>query len=64
MFSVMSMSLFVSYIEHKISQYLFCSRVSNAIEELTLLGSSNSQHKELDSARVERDNNGFLKILT
>ena len=28
------------------------------------LGSSNSQHKELGSARVERDNNDFLEILT
>ena len=27
------------------------------------LGSSNSQHKELGSARVERDNNDFLEIL-
>ena len=43
---------------------LFCSKVSNAIEELMSLGSSNSQHKELCSARVERDNNNFLEILT
>ena len=28
------------------------------------LGSSNSQHKELGSARVERDNNDFFEILT
>ena len=28
------------------------------------LGSSNSHYKELDSARVERDNNNFLEILT
>ena len=28
------------------------------------LGSSNSQHKELGSACVERDNNDFLEILT
>ena len=28
------------------------------------LGSSNSQHKELGSARVERDNNNFFEILT
>ena len=37
--------------------------VSNTIEELTSLGSSASQHKELASARVERDNNDSLKIL-
>ena len=42
---------------------LFCFKVSNAIEELMSLGSSNSQHKELGSARVERDNNNFLEIL-
>ena len=28
------------------------------------LGSSNSQHKKLGSARVESDNNDFLEILT
>ena len=28
------------------------------------LGSSNSRHRELDSARVERGNSGFSKILT
>ena len=28
------------------------------------LGSSNSQHEELDYASVERDNNDFLEILT
>ena len=43
---------------------LFCFKVSNAIEELMSLGSSNSQHKELGSACVERDNNDFLEILT
>ena len=38
---------------------------SNAIEELALLGSSNSKQNctQLDSPRVERYNNGFLKIL-
>ena len=38
---------------------------SNAIEELALLGSSNSKQNctQLDSAHVERYNNGFLKIL-
>ena len=43
---------------------LFYLKASNAIEELMSLGSSNSQHKELGSARVERDNNDFLEILT
>ena len=38
--------------------------MSNAIEELISLGSSNSQQKELGYARVERDNNDFLEILT
>ena len=43
---------------------LFCFKVSNAIAELMSLGSSNSQHKELGSTRVERDNNDFFEILT
>ena len=66
MSSLMSMSLLDFYIEHKIDycQYLFCSKIRNGTEELASLGSSNSQHKELASARVERDNNNFLKILT
>ena len=66
MSSLMSMSLFDFYIEHKIDycHYLFCFRIRNATEELVSLGSSNSQHKELASGRVERDNNNFLKILT
>ena len=43
---------------------LFCFKVSNAVEELMSLGSFNSQHKQLASAYVERDNNDFLEILT
>ena len=43
---------------------MFCFKVCNEIEELASLGSSNLQHGELDSARVETDNNSFLKILT
>ena len=62
-FSLMSMSLFPILNIRLICQHLFCSKVRNAVEELALLGSSNSQHKELDSALAERDNNGFLKIL-
>ena len=43
---------------------LILFKIRNAIEELMLLGSSNSQQIELGSARVERDNNDFLEILT
>lgn len=52
----------VSYIEHQINygQYLFCFKVSHAIEELASLGSSKWQHKELVSAHVERDDKQFL----
>ena len=45
-------------LKHKVNycQHLFCSKVSNTIEELASLDSFRSQQKEMASARVERDN--------